>query len=253
VIVGRPLPHPSTIELVAEVIKEDAVDRKGADFFMGWYPKRTVPIVLKGGGNVPTQMEYHPDPFANALLNVICKGEVAQANRGRGLRRTEANPLTTIFINQQPPPFPVDEVYEELPYGPINIMIGKGLVLDACVRKGHWQLIAAVAPEWFDTPNAARKFFENNVPPDVGSNGQNHIGYLYGFGRLRADERRDEPLPPTVPFQDFIHAKITLQGTRCGVQVFIDLAHGDPEELATRLLGPLQKFELLHVQTILIT
>lgn len=244
-IVGRPLPHPDAIELIAEVIKDDVVDRKDADFFMGWYPKYTLPISLKGGGSIPTKMEVHPDPVASAVLKVVCHGEVAQANRGRGLRRTEDNPLTTIFVNEQVPPFPVDVVYEEFPFGPISIMVGKGLVLDASVRKGHWLIVAAIAPEWFDTPNAARKFFENNAPSDVGSNGQPHISTLYGVGRLRRDEQSDVHLPPTVPFDEFVHAKVTLQGKRYGVPVFIDLAHGDPEEHATRLLGPLDKFELI--------
>jgi len=244
-IVGRPLPHPSVIELTAEVIKNDVIDRKNADFYMGWYPKRTASIELKDGGSVPTQMEYHPDPVAGALLKVICEGEVAQANRGRGLRRTQDNPLTTIFVNEQIPPFPVDEVYEEFPFGPIDIMVGKGLVLDARVRKGHWQIIATVVPEWFDTANAARKYFENNAPPDVVSNGQSHISTLYGFGRLRGDAQQDDPSPQEVPFDEFGHAKIMMQGQRYGVLVFIDIAHGDPEEHATNLLGPLKEFVLI--------
>jgi len=48
-----------------------------------------------------------------------------------------------------------------------------------------------------------------------------------------------------VPFDEYVHAKITMQGKRYGVPVFIDLAHGDPEEHATRLLGPLKKFKLI--------
>jgi hypothetical protein len=244
-IVGRPLPHPSVVELIAEVIKDDVIDRKDADFFKGWYPKHSVPIELKGGGSVPTKMEYHPDPVAKAVLKVVCEGEVAQANRGRGLRRTEENPLTTIFVNEQVPPFPVDKVYEGFPFGPIDIMVGKGLVLDADARQGHWQIVAAVAPEWFDTPNAARKFFENDAASDVGSIGQTHIEFLYGFGRLRENDHLGVPTPPTVPFDEFTHAKITLHGKRYGVPVFIDHAHGDPEEHATRLLGPLKKFELI--------
>ena len=244
-IVGRPLPHPSVVELIAEVIKAEPVARKDADFFMGWYPKCTAAIELKGGGSVPTKMEYHPDPVAKAVLKVVCEGEVAQANRGRGLRRTKENPLTTIFINEQVPPFPVDEVYEGFSFGPIDIMVGKGLVLDADARQGHWQIVAVVASEWFDTPNAARKHFEMDAASDVGSIGQTHIEFLYGFGRLRENDPLGVPRPPAVPFDEYVHAKITMQGKRYGVPVFIDLAHGDPEEHATRLLGPLKKFELI--------
>ena len=40
--------------------------------------------------------------------------------------------------------------------------------------------------------------------------------------------------PPTGPFDEYVHAKITMQGKRYGVPVFIDLTHGNPEEHATR-------------------
>jgi hypothetical protein len=247
-IVGRPLPHTNVVEQIAEVIKDDAIDRKDADFFMGWYPKRIAPIQLKNGGSVSTKMEYHPDIIAGAVLKVVCEGEVAQANRGRGLRRTKANPLTTIFVNEQVSPVPVDEVHDGFPFGPINIMLGKGLVIDANARKGHWQIVAKIAEEWFDTANAARKFFGNNARSNVVSIGQTHISTLYGFGRLRENDQSDLPLPPAVPFDEFVHAKITLRGKRYGVPVFIDIAHGDPEEHAVRLLGPLKKFELINPQ-----
>jgi hypothetical protein len=243
-IVGRPLPHPDVLELMAEVIKGDVIDRGDADFYMGWYPKRPEPIKLKCGGIVPTKTEYHPDPIANAVLKTIRDGEVAQANRGRGLRRGVNNPLTTIFVSQQVPPVPVDEICEELPFGPLDIMVGKGLVLDANVRKGHWQIITAVVPEWFNTENAARKHFEQNAPTSVVSNGQTHISTLYGFSRLRGNDQSDVSLPPAVPFAEYVHAKLTLPGWRYSVLVFIDLAHGDPEQHAIRLLGPLDKFEL---------
>jgi hypothetical protein len=244
-IVGRPLPHPKEIELIAEVIKGNVIDRGDADFFKGWYPRRTAAIKLKDGSSVPTQMEYHPDPFAAAVLKAVCEGEVAQANRGRGLRRTEVNPLITIVVNDQVPPFPVDQVVEGFPFGPTDIMVGKGLVIDARARKGHWQVIATVTPEWFQTPNAARKYFQGNDVPHVPSNGQTHIEFLYGFGRLSGNNKADVPPTLDVPFDDYIHAEVTMADKRYGVPVFINLAFGDPEQHATQLLGRLKKFRVL--------
>jgi hypothetical protein len=248
IIVGRPMPHPDEVELIAEVIKNDAIDRSGADFYMGWYPKRTVPIELKDGGKVDTKAERHPDPIAHAVLNQVSGGEVIQANRGRGLRRTEHNPLTTIHINEMPAPVPVDRVFEGLPFDPIDIMVGRGLILDVNADKGRWQVIATVVPEWFETKQAARRYFENaasNVTSNVVSSAQSHIEYLYGFGHLRKNASSGECSLTAVPFDDYVHAKITIQGQRYGVPVFIDLAHGDPEKHATKLLGPLKKFEII--------
>jgi hypothetical protein len=245
-IVGRPLPHPSAMELIAEVIKGDVIDRRDADFYMGWYPKYTAAIKLKDGSSVPTKMEYHPDPFAAAVFKAVCEGEVAQANRGRGLRRSAENPLVTVFLNDQVPPVPVDQVYEDFPFGPASIMIGKGLVVDARATKGHWQVIAAVTPDWFDTPNAARKYFQRNALSHVPSNGQSHIEFLYGFGRLSGDEASNDTITLDIPFDNYVHAEVTLAGKRYGVLVFIDLAFGDPEEHATQLLGPLKRFVILE-------
>jgi hypothetical protein len=252
-IIGRPMPHPDEVELIAEVIKNDAIDRKGADFFMNWYPKADVPIRLKDGRDVMTKAEWHPDPIANAVLNMVSKGEVIQANRARGLRRTERNPLTTMYINELPAPVPVDDVIEGLPFGPVDVMVGKGLVLDVGAGKGRWQVIAAVVPEWFETKQAARRYFQNaasNVLPKIPSSAQSHISTLYGFGHLRENAASCKTPTPTVPFDDYVHAKVTLATQRYGVPVFIDLIHSDPEEHATKLLGPLKKFEILHAPTV---
>jgi hypothetical protein len=243
VIVGRPLPHPSSVELIAEVIKGAPIDRQGFDFFGGWYPKLPTTIKLKSGGGIQTMAEVHPDPMAFAVLKAICHGEIEQANRARGLRRTADNPVTTVYVNEQPAPVAVDTAYEELPFGPRDIMVGKGLVLDTRTRKGQWRVIAAVVPEWFETAKAAERYFQN-VLSHVPSTPQTHISTLYGFGELRGlDEPSD--VDNDAPFEGYVHAKVTMEGQRYGALVFIDMYFGDPEAHAIRLLGPLSKFKVL--------
>jgi hypothetical protein len=48
-----------------------------------------------------------------------------------------------------------------------------------------------------------------------------------------------------VPFGDYVHVKLTMKGERFGVPVFIDSFFGDPEQHATNLLGPLDRFEII--------
>jgi hypothetical protein len=241
-IVGRPMPHPDVIELEAEVTKGSPVARRCVEFPLGWYPKRPIEI-----GGLKTMTEWHPDPIAYAVLKAKCHGQVEQANRARGIRRTAQNPVTSIYIGSLPAPVEeIDEVHEGLPFGPKNVMVERGLVIDASAKKGHWKIISKVVPEWFETEEAARMYFRNAADDEDGlrcekkpSNGQTHIKYLYGFDHLSPNG------PHSVPFKTFVHAKVTLEGQRYGTPVFIDLALGEAEEYATQLLGPLKRFEVL--------
>jgi hypothetical protein len=239
VIIGRPLPHPNSLELIAEAIKGDAIDREDFDFYRGWYPKFPHQIVLKNASLVETLAEFHPDPTAFALMKSICEGEIKQANRARGVLRTANNPVTTYYVNEQPAPVAVDAVYDELKFDAVDVMVGKGLVVDANARKGHWRVISTCVAEWFKTPKAAERHFQNALD-NVRSTPQTHISTLYGFGELNAQDG-----VKAVPFGDYVHVKLTMKGERFGVPVFIDSFFGDPEQHATNLLGPLDRFEII--------
>ena len=67
---------------------------------------------------------YHPDPHAEAVRAASCEAELVQAiGRGRGIRRTAANPLKVILMTN----VPVDDVpvSEAVPLAEISARSGR--------------------------------------------------------------------------------------------------------------------------------
>ncbi len=101
IIIGRTMPPPEEVELMAEVLTGAVVDRHGAEFPGGWYPRKITGIRQKGAGENghPTQTEYHPDEITEALRWSICEAELIQAiGRARAVNRSADNPLQIDFI-----------------------------------------------------------------------------------------------------------------------------------------------------------
>ena len=49
---------------------------------------------MRAGNGVAVEGPYHPDPRAEAVRRAICEAQLVQAiGRGRGVNRTDANPL----------------------------------------------------------------------------------------------------------------------------------------------------------------
>ena len=229
-IIGRPMPHPTVLEQEAEAITGKPVDRHGVQFHLGWYPKRTINI-----GRVQSQEEWHPDLTVYGLLRSKCFGEIVQADRARGLRRDEDTPLNTVYVGAMEPPKTPDDVTLGMPFGPKELMAARGLVIDTAATHNHWSIIAAVVPEWFETPKAAQRHFQNAQERVEGElTDPTAYKYLYAFGSVS-----------DVPFSDPVKAKITIEGLRYATPVWIDPAKGNPIATAKRLLGGNIKIQVL--------
>jgi len=100
------------------------------------------------------------DPLVTAIRWSICEAELFQViARGRGIRRTEGNPLDVIILGDTPLPLKIDRVlsWAEAQPHPLELMVARGVV-PACGpdRLGYWPLVAAVLPDLFPTVQAAK-------------------------------------------------------------------------------------------------
>jgi putative DNA primase/helicase len=224
--VGRTMPPPHEVELMAEVLTGKVANRHGAEFPGGWYPRKFMGIRIKGAGEVghPTLMEYHPDTLCEAIRRCICEGGLIQANgRPRAVNRTEANPLHIIYIGNIPLPWEVDEVLpaDAIDPDPYWLMAARGLLPAPSATKGKHQIVQKVLPDLFPTEDAARKALNRTNA---------NIYTILEDVRLSA----------------FVHADVKISGYRYKIAVLIDPSQGDPRETAERLLGPLDSFECLN-------
>ena len=88
VVLGRTLPAPRTVELIATALtgRVPAPNPEDAGW---WYPMVERRVRLAGDRTAPLAMEEHADPIAEAVRWSICEGELIQAmGRGRGVNRT---------------------------------------------------------------------------------------------------------------------------------------------------------------------
>jgi putative DNA primase/helicase len=88
VTLGRPMPSPRDVEVMAGAILGRAVEPAG-----DWYERTTRPLFIKGKIAATVEGVRHPDPVAEALRWSICEGEVLQAGgRLRPAERTADTP-----------------------------------------------------------------------------------------------------------------------------------------------------------------
>ncbi len=93
VVLGRTLPAPRTVELIAMALtgRVPAPNPQDAGW---WYPMVERRVRLAGDRTARLAMEQHADPIAEAVRWSICEGELIQAiGRGRGVIRTADTPL----------------------------------------------------------------------------------------------------------------------------------------------------------------
>lgn len=137
IVVGRTEAPPQAVELRAEVIFQEDINALPED---DYYPRRGVGLTVAWSeAQAPSvQASYHPDERVEAVRWLINEAELMQAvGRGRGLRRTEANPLQVDIINTVPLPLRVDEVlnWDEAKPHPLHVIAGRyGLMLDPDYR-----------------------------------------------------------------------------------------------------------------------
>ena len=144
------------------------------------------------------------DPLVQALAWTTTEGgQLQDIGRGRGIWRTESNPVTVYLLNDVDPSRPVAErtTWAKFQPTPAELLKARGGVLDAPeIPKGFWPVVAAALPDLFPGAEAAReahRYF---------SRGESLRGYI----PLRDSPRELGWLPYTV------RAKAAAGGTEPG-------------------------------------
>ena len=218
--IGRTMASHVEVALMAEVLSGSVVESVGE-----WYPREYVGIRVNGAGEVghPTLMEVHPDPIAEAVRWSIAEAGVLQAiGRGRAVNRSENDPLQIDIISTLVLPLAVDEVLgdDAIKPDPFTVMAGRGLVVANSASHGKWGVVQKALPDLFPTEDAARKALSRTN------------AYIYSISA-------------NVRVSTFTPATVKLVGARYAVPVLIDGNGGEPREVAEKLLGPLEQFNVI--------
>jgi putative DNA primase/helicase len=155
VVIGRTEPPVREVERIARVlfgveVQEVEPDDKGNIR----YSLTRRGIRMRDGRGIPVDGPCHPDPRVEAIRLAICEGELVQAiGRGRGVNRTEANPLRIDILTNVCLPFEVDEVttWQQIQPGVAQIMRARGAV------PLSYADMATAYPDLFPSREAAKK------------------------------------------------------------------------------------------------
>jgi hypothetical protein len=100
IVAGRVAAPVDDVERMASVIAGRPVQKiKPDQYGRRFMPRRPDAIHLRDGTDVPTTVERHPDPLAEAVRASITDAERRQAmGRGRAIRRGEDRPLLEIIV-----------------------------------------------------------------------------------------------------------------------------------------------------------
>lgn len=120
------------------------------------------------------RMAGHPlaedNPLIEAVRWSICEAELLQViARGRGIRRTEANPLDVHILSDVALPVRIDQVTsrEQAQPTPLEILAARGLVPDCQPEaKGYWPTVQAALSDLYPSPDAARFGFAATLSRD---------------------------------------------------------------------------------------
>jgi putative DNA primase/helicase len=235
VVISRPLPGPTVVELMAETIFARRVQRLQAN---QWYGKSKIGRLMSDGTGRLSSAYRHPEPQVEAVRFAICEAELLQAiGRGRGVRRHEHNPLHVLLLTNVPLPLPVTalttskDLYDGA--GPVEVLASRGVIpLD------H-QGISTLLPHWFDNPRAVTDWFKYR--PDASAR----------FRELRVTAARSGVINlgdyVGIPYKNFLignsHLFAAFRYRRAKVGpanlVLVDTKmHCDPRAAVEAVLGP---------------
>jgi putative DNA primase/helicase len=109
-VIGRTLPAPATVELIAETLHGRRIQSIGDTP----YPRKTAAVRLYGRDEGPiVATPNHPDPLAEAIRSEIAEGGVLQAiGRARAVNRIASNPVHIDVVSDMVIPIEVDEAIE---------------------------------------------------------------------------------------------------------------------------------------------
>ena len=222
VILGRTLPTPRTVELIAKALTGRVPTQNPQDASW-WYPMVERRVCLGGDRTAPLAMERHVDPIAEAVRWSICEGELIQAmGRGRGVNRTARTPLEIDLLADVVLPITVNAL---VPWSDIrptrhDLMALQGIVLENAAD------MAACFPDLWPSPVAARQDRSRSVT-------NCYYRDLYNSQMSHSC------------------AQLTYRPEGAGhrartAQVNLSRIH-DPEAWLTNRLGPLASFTINHI------
>ena len=123
ITVGRTLPPPEVVELIAGAITGSAIER-----LVGWYPMGDKKLVVGGKVVGSQRVPWHPDKRAERQhAGQICEGELLQSERLRAAARTAATPATWMLIGCPiPTGLPLAAVEDYEPPSSVDFMLASG-------------------------------------------------------------------------------------------------------------------------------
>ena len=153
IIVGRTLPSPAVVERIAEALTGEAVPA-----LVGWYDRCDAVREMADGSAVQADADRHPHPVAEMVRWQIAEGQLVQiAGRGRGVRRTEANPVHILALVDTPLPLPLAGTLDaaDVEPGSSDMMLAEGGVVLENARHAF-----AAYPSLWPSHGAAAKAIE---------------------------------------------------------------------------------------------
>ncbi len=127
IVIGRTLPSPSAVERIAEALTGQAMPALDC-----WYERADAVREMADGSTIQADADRHPHPIAEMVRWQIAEGGLVQiVGRGRGVRRTEANPVHVLALVDAPLPMPLAGTLEaaDLEPGPADLMLAEGGVV----------------------------------------------------------------------------------------------------------------------------
>jgi putative DNA primase/helicase len=162
IVIGRTEPSPRTVERIARAIfRADVVEIEPDSAGEIKYPLVTRGIRLRDGRGIAVRGPQHPDESVEIVRWAICEAELVQAiGRGRGIRRTEANPLAIDIITNIVLPIEVDELttWDDIQPTLAKVMWARGAV------PMSFGDMAASYPDLFPSRDAAQKALNRENP-----------------------------------------------------------------------------------------
>jgi hypothetical protein len=182
IVVGRPLPsHADLTPLSGAFFRH---------FPSGGYEQVIRGVRMRDGSSRVVQVRLHADEKAEVLRAAICDDEMIQViGRGRGVNRTEADPLDVHVLANVALPLVHDRVLTWATEAPdlLQRMLLAGIAVDSPTDA------VALHPDLFGNVEQARKAFQRSglvghFPMNISYRGLSHQNAAYrrpGSGRVR--------------------------------------------------------------------
>jgi putative DNA primase/helicase len=193
VCVGRWGVAPNAVGRMAAILTGRAIPR-----VEGWYPTQATTLTAADGSARTVDADRHPDAMAEAVRAAVVEAELVQAiGRGRGVRRTAADPLTVYVLGNSPLPVPLASISDWQPVDCDRAMLADhGAVLasddDAAVVVGKTRNAVKAARQRLES-RPYRSFLyghDSNLPDGLASADYQRAGAGRSESRMIYDPSR---------------------------------------------------------------